>query len=131
MHTRSVNYFSTYNRKMHNKEKRTKRTEHTPTKSPQPTQGHTIPTFIHIRFTSCPPHLHSHLCLFIPPSPSFDAHEFCQHNRPSWGLAFDLNKGPTWHPPFSLQMERDFETMIDIECTTAYVNFSGSPPSLY
>ena len=63
---------------------------------------------------------------------------FKQHNHLAWGLAFDLNKGPTHRQLVGLWTrvnvlpaiyKRDFETMIDTRFFPAYISLDRNPPS--
>ena len=78
------------------------------------------------------------LLLILLDSGPYEAPPFQRHNHPAWGLAFDLNKGPTRRQLVGLwtrvnilpaSYKRDFETMIDTRFFPAYISFSRNPPS--
>ena len=78
------------------------------------------------------------LLLILLDSGPYETPAFKQCCHPTWGLAFDLNKGPTRRQLVGLWTrvnvlpaiyKRDFETMIDTRFFPAYISFSRTPPS--
>ena len=104
---------------------------------------HVMRRFLRTYFNVPDPDIQAILCflqllLILLDASPYKTPAFRRHCHPKWGLAFDLNKGPTRRQLAGLwtrvnvlpaMYKRDFETMIDTRFFPPYISFGRNPPS--